>query len=173
MEAIKILDSTLVDVVISDIQMPGIDGFQLLHNLNTRVNAPAFIAMTVYDTDQAMLNILKLGAKGYVVKSEPLDAVLNSIYAAASGGTLVSPEALTRLVQFVGRTDESRVSTSDYELSPSAKRVLHLLCSGYSNQKIADRLGMSLPSIKKQVSKLLAHFKVDSRSELIVKMHKQ
>lgn len=171
-QALKIVESNPVDVVISDLRMPAMDGLQLFAKLQTLSNRPRFVAMTAHDRDEAMLELLRSGAHGYIIKGDSPSEIRRSIFAAAEGGTVISPNALTRLLKHVSQATARPTGPDTSGLSPNTARVLDLVCTGRSNSKISEVLGMSVPSVKKQVSYLLTYFGVSSRSELIVLMHR-
>lgn len=171
--ALEILERCSVDVVVSDLRMPGMDGVELFQRLKDKQDGPRFIAITAHDRDEAMLELLRNGANGYIVKGDSIKEISRSIYAAMHGETVVSSSAMTRLLTRVENATERPTSPDTSGLAPTAARILNLVCLGRSNQKISEEIGMNIASVKKQVSGLLKYFEVSSRSELIVSMHRQ
>lgn len=173
-EALELLDSVSVDLVLSDVYMPKMGGATLLRHLNERGNTPAFLAITSLENDKAMLEILAQGGRGYILKSQPPEEILLSVRQAVTGGTVVSPAAMTNLVRYLSPSDAAPQATQprtrEYPagITPAERAVLDLLCEGLSNADIARRLNYSESTVKKYVSNLLALYGVSSRLDLVV-----
>lgn len=174
-----------VDVVMADIHMPGMDGVALLEQLRGLPDPPAFVAMTALDEEETMLSILAKGGKGYILKSSRPEFIIDSVLAAVSGGTVVSPQPASRLVQHLSSqnpnhpSEEGTPSGRDEQvvvpdlpelphLSASEEIVLSLLCNGLSNAEISRKTGRSGSAVKKQVSHLLGKFGATTRVQLAV-----
>ena len=160
-----------VDLVLSDVHMPEMDGATLLRRLSERPSTPAFLAITSLENDRAMLEVLAHGGRGYILKSQPPEEIILSVRQAVTGGTVVSPAAMNKLVQYIA-PEPVRPTPARTELPPGITdteiAVLDLLCEGLSNADIAKRLNYSESTVKKQVSHLLTLFDVTSRLDLVV-----
>lgn len=170
-QAWELLKDGGFDVVLSDIHMPNLDGPGLLARVRTLEAPPAFVAITALDTDEAMLRMIGAGAAGYVVKSAAPERLFAAVRDAANGGTTVSPEALTRLVDYVPSAPDPQVADTLKlvdSLAESERVVLDLLCRGMSNADIAAHAYYAESSVKKTVSQLVRRFGVSSRLELVV-----
>lgn len=171
-EALALLDSVEVDIVLADIHMPEMDGVTLLHHIRKREDPPVFVAITALDTDDTMLEVLSGGGAGYIVKSSRPQTIITAVRDAVEGGTAVSPHALKRLVGHIPHGDfarnSSRASSPFSTLSTPEVKVLKLLCDGKSNAEICETLGFSESTVKKHVSNLIATFGVKSRLSLAV-----
>lgn len=171
-EALDTLRQISVDVVLSDINMPRMGGIELLGEVKKFPQPPTFVAITSLDTDDSMLRMIGGGAAGYVVKSEAPAKIIDAVRDAFNGGTTVSPEALSRLVDYVPpvdpRSDETirRIES----LSPAERTILDLLCQGHSNSEIARRSFYAESTVKKHVSHLISYFEASSRLELVVQV---
>lgn len=172
-DALEALAHTEVDLVLSDVYMPKMDGATLLRNLAQRPPTPAFLAITSLENDKAMLDVLAHGGRGYILKSQPPEEIILSVRQAVTGGTVVSPAAMNNLVRYLSPAEESAppVATSTplpEGITDVERAVLDLLCEGLSNADIAKRLNYSESTVKKQVSNLLTLFGVSSRLDLVV-----
>lgn len=102
-EALEILQATPVDeridVVMADIHMPGMSGVELFGEIRAIDNPPEFVAMTALDEEETMLSILAQGGRGYILKSSRPEFITDTVLAAVGGGTVVSPQPASRLVQ--------------------------------------------------------------------------
>ena len=170
-EALELIEPADVDIVLSDVHMPQMDGATLLKNLAQRPNTPAFLAITSLENDRAMLDVLAHGGRGYILKSQPPEEIVLSVRQAITGGTVVSPAAMNNLVQYIDpepvQPSPRRINLPE-GISDNEVAVLDLLCEGLSNAEIAKRLNYSESTVKKQVSHLLTLFGVSSRLDLVV-----
>ncbi|MBD0853533.1 DNA-binding response regulator [Corynebacterium striatum] len=176
-EALSLLDKIYVDIVLADINMPKMDGLTLLHEVQNRPNPPLFIATTDLDTDDAMLDVLARGGAGYIIKSAQPQAIIHAIRDAVAGGTTVSPPALKRLVRYLFNNPKTpyplhkkEQCSSPLPLTNREKEILHHLCEGKSNAEIAESMNYSESAIKKQLSRIMSLFNVDTRLRLVVKV---
>lgn len=172
-EALELIDPAEVDLVLSDVYMPEMDGPTLLGHLNERPNTPAFLAITSLENDKKMLDVLAQGGRGYILKSQPPEEIILSVRQAVTGGTVVSPAAMTNLVRYLSPADEPAAPATPARTYPDGITdgeidVLELLCEGLSNADIARRLNYSESTVKKHVSHLLTLYGVSSRLDLVV-----
>lgn len=172
-EALDLINPDQVDLVLSDVYMPEMDGPTLLQHLNELPNTPAFLAITSLENDRKMLDVLAQGGRGYILKSQPPEEIILSVRQAVTGGTVVSPAAMTNLVRYLSPEDEPAEPASPQRTYPEGITdgeidVLELLCEGLSNADIARRLNYSESTVKKHVSHLLTLYGVSSRLDLVV-----
>ncbi len=173
-DALSWLNSHSCDIVLSDIHMPDLDGLELLHELKAQNEAPAFIAMTAFDTDETMLKVLAHGAAGYIVKSEPPAEIIAALAQVANDAVALSPQCVARMVErsVLGHpalTDVSRLQSlaPQRRVSPDEAEILRGIRTGSTNSSIARKLGFTEVTVKKKLGKLLARFQASNRSELI------
>ncbi|MDH2456369.1 response regulator transcription factor [Corynebacterium bovis] len=166
-EAVDLIERHLVDVVMADIHMPEMDGLTLLDRVRARSNPPVFIGMTALDSDETMLHILSHGGHGYVLKSSEPQFLIQAVKDAYKGGTTVSPQPASRLMQHLPQNRGS-VDVKKVELNETEELVLSLLCEGLSNSDISKRSGFSEATVKKYVSSLFERFNATSRLSLAV-----
>ncbi|MDO5512949.1 response regulator transcription factor [Corynebacterium sp.] len=166
--ALEALDETAVDVILADIHMPVMNGRDLLHHVHGFADPPAFVAMTGVDTDESMLSILAQGGSGYIIKSARPEEYIAAIRDATKGGTTVSPQAMSRLRDYLPTPGDEEVRRLWDTLSELDRCILHELCTGKSNADIARALHYSESTIKRRLSHLAAQFAASSRLELAV-----
>ncbi|EEW49011.1 nitrate/nitrite response regulator protein NarL [Corynebacterium efficiens YS-314] len=169
-DALAFMEHTPCDVILSDLSMPGMSGIELLSAVRELDNPPIFIAMTGFDTDQAMLGVLAAGSAGYLAKSDPPESVIWSVREAIKGGTALSSSCTSRLVDAtIRRGEPPQPRALGVELSSGERETLDLVCQGLTNAQIARQLHYSEAAVKKQVSAMLRKFQVGSRVALAVK----
>ncbi len=163
------------DVVLMDIRMPVLDGVDATRALKGEDGAPQVIVLTTFDADEHVLQALAAGADGFLLKDTPPPEIVAAILAVADGEPMLSPSA-TRAV--LGRLRES--STGDR--SGVARQALDTLTErerdvalevgrGHSNAEIAQRLHLSVPTVKAHVSRLFDKLQVTNRVQIAIVVH--
>ncbi|MGB1288238.1 MAG: response regulator, partial [Aggregatilineales bacterium] len=89
------------DIVLTDLEMPEVDGVAAIRQIHGMENAPGIIAFTAFDTDERILGAIQAGAKGYLLKGAPRDDIFRAIRTVAAGGSLLEPEITTRLLAHI------------------------------------------------------------------------
>ncbi len=163
------------DVVLMDIRMPVLDGVDATRALKGEHGAPQVIVLTTFDADEHVLEALAAGADGFLLKDTPPPEIVAAVLAVADGEPMLSPSA-TRAV--LGRLRES--STGDR--SGVARQALDTLTErerdvalevgrGHSNAEIAQRLHLSVPTVKAHVSRLFDKLQVTNRVQIAIVVH--
>lgn len=169
-EALSKLDNLDVDVILLDIRMPRMDGIATLKALAARENAPPALMLTTFDDHETVLDTLKAGAKGFLLKDVSLEVLVEAIETIAAGGNLIQPAVTASLIKGVNemaQTFDSAVSPE--ALSDKEREVLRLMAAGLSNQEIASAMYKSLGTVKNQVSTVLAKMGVRDRTRAVLK----
>lgn len=157
-----------VDVLVSDVRMPGMDGLELLARVQEQHPRTAVVMLTSFDDDSAMLTALSQQANGFLLKDSSPEDVIRAVIAAHSGGTTISPTTTSRLVSQHLRP---RQVGGHPDLTEAEQAVLDLLCEGYSNAEIAGRLVVAESTVKTHVSNLMKKYGTPSRLKLVVAVH--
>ncbi|ALS99574.1 response regulator [Lacimicrobium alkaliphilum] len=163
-----------VDVVLMDIRMPRMDGIQTLTAMAEQgINIPAII-LTTFDDHELLIQALKAGAKGYLLKDVSLEVLVAGIQAVHRGGTLIQPAITSTLI------DSLKGLKSDFEhyqqpeaLSDKEMEILRLMAAGCSNKEIAQSLFKSEGTVKNQVSNLLSKLGVRDRTRAVLRAIEQ
>jgi DNA-binding NarL/FixJ family response regulator len=146
-----------VDVIVSDIRMPGLDGIALIRALRSRGDATPVILLTTFDDPEALLSAVDAGAQGFLLKDASPEDLHAAIRRVANGDTLLQPVSLGAVR---ARWQESSVSSS-VRLTEREISILRLVAGGYSNKEIGRSLHLSEGTVKNYISDLLV--KLDSR----------
>lgn len=164
--AIKEIPRHPPDVVLMDINMPGMKGFECVRQLKTAVPQVQFLMLTVYEDSDSLFSSLKAGASGYLLKRTASSRLLEAIRDVHSGGSPMSPHLARRVVQFFSKPEgESPIS----RLTPGEKEFLDQLANGYAYKEIADRMKISIDTVRSYVRTVYEKLHVHSRTEAVVK----
>ncbi|WP_127346339.1 response regulator transcription factor [Pseudidiomarina mangrovi] len=169
--AIAAIEQLQPDVVLMDIRMPGCDGITALQRLREAGNQTPVLLLTTFDDHETILQALRAGAKGYLLKDVSLDTLVEAIQSLHSGGSWLQPVITSRIVEGLqGLTSAAASSEPVLEaLTDRELAILQLMAAGLSNHEIAASLFKSTGTIKNQVSTVLAKLGVHDRTRAVLK----
>ncbi len=154
------------DVLLTDINMPHLDGLELMRRLYTDTPPPHIVVLTVQEDDDTIFDAFRSGACGYVLKTSTPGDVLEAIRLANRGEAKITPRVASRLIQDFRRTDRARtLPTESVLLSHREAQILELVALGLRNREIADRLEIAEKTVKNHVSAILKALQVNTRTE--------
>jgi DNA-binding NarL/FixJ family response regulator len=158
------------DVVLLDVRMPKAGGLDLLRELRGSDELPPTILLTTFDDDEALLEGVKAGARGYLLKDVSLEQLTGAIRAVAAGETLIRPAVTERVLRGLEhvRRDFDALDPPD-PLTKRETEILRLMAGGYSNREIADALGTAEGTIKNHASSILSKLGVRDRTRAVLK----
>lgn len=165
--ALKDLPQRAPNVVLMDINLPGMNGVECVRQLKGNLPEVQFLMLTVYEDSDSLFNSLKAGASGYLLKRTASTRLLQAIRDVHGGGSPMTPQLARRVVQFFSRPAEGDASVS--RLTPGEKDFLDQLAKGYAYKEIADRLGISIDTVRSYVRTVYEKLHVHSRTEAVVK----
>jgi DNA-binding NarL/FixJ family response regulator len=156
------------DVVLMDIRMPRMDGLEATRRLRA-IDGVEVIVITTFDLDEYVIEALRAGAVGFLVKDSPPDRIIDAVHAVARGDALIAPEVTRRLLgQFVANTPARAGDPRLAELTPREHDVLLEIAAGRSNAEIAARLHLEESTVKGHVGRLLAKLGLASRVQAVI-----
>jgi DNA-binding NarL/FixJ family response regulator len=161
-EAVRLAETLRPDVILLDLEMPGVDGVAALEELRDAGSTSRAIVFTAYDTDQRILGALRAGARGYLLKGASRTEIFDAIRTVHAGGSLLEPGVTTRLLDQLRENSELREP-----LTPRELEVLVLISEGLHNSEIAGRLFVTERTVKFHVSSILAKLGADNRTEAV------
>jgi DNA-binding NarL/FixJ family response regulator len=159
------------DVVVMDIQMPGTDGVAATREILGRLtDPPRVLVVTTFDIDEYVYEALRAGASGFLLKNSPPEELARAIRVVAAGESLLSPSITRRLIEDVARRPRAAAASSPAldELTEREHEVLLLVARGLSNAEIAERLVVSLGTVKTHVARLLMKLGLRDRVRVAV-----
>jgi DNA-binding NarL/FixJ family response regulator len=155
------------DVVLMDINLPGMKGFECVRQLKTVVPQVQFLMLTVYEDSDSLFNSLKAGASGYLLKRTAGERLLEAIKDVHAGGAPMTPQLARRVVQFFSKPVASELEMA--RLTAGERDFLDQLAKGYAYKEIAGRLNISIDTVRSYVRTVYEKLHVHSRTEAVVK----
>ncbi|HNG09805.1 MAG TPA: response regulator transcription factor [Agitococcus sp.] len=166
-EALKLCQILKPDIVLLDLNMPGLSGLEVLKLMLEDSPQQSVIMLTLSEEADDLLKALQLGAKGYLLKNSNVDYLVNAIRLVAQGGTAIQPEMTSTLV--AGLRQNKKEETEEKEqLTLREKEVLKLVSSGQSNKEIARKLDIGESTVKFHIQSILRKLNLSSRVQAAV-----
>lgn len=167
-QAVELAGAHQPDVVLMDLKMPGVNGVEATRQIRTRYPAIRVLVLTTYDDDVWVLDAIRAGAAGYVLKDTPREKVLEAIRGTAAGKTFVDPVVAGKLLeQVASRPAQPSPELAD-KLTEREAAVLRLLARGLSNSEIAGQLHLSEGTVRNHVSAIFAKLEVADRTQAAI-----
>lgn len=156
------------DVVLMDINLPGMTGIDCVKMIKSNCPQTQFLIFTVYDDDQRIFDAISAGASGYLLKKTPPVKILEAIKEIFEGGAPMSAQIARRVVQ-VFQNGEKSSKEADL-LSPREREILELLSKGFLYKEIASKLFIAVGTVKQHVHKIYEKLHVQNKTEAINKV---
>jgi DNA-binding NarL/FixJ family response regulator len=166
-EALSKISFDVPDIVLCDIQLPGMSGIEGMRILKERYPTMLLLMLTVYDDDERIFDALCAGACGYLLKKTPPVRLLESLREAVAGGSPMSPEVARRVIALF--RDIRPPERADYELTPHETRLLKLLVEGHNYKTAALELNVSINTVSFHMRRIYEKLQVHSKSEAVAK----
>ena len=164
---IKIAEEQDPDLILLDLNMPGMNGFEVLDDLRSRELSGRIILFTVSNYSEDLINALKRGADGYLLKDMEPEKLIVALKEAASGKMVVSPTLATVFAESL-RDNRTSADHNLSSLTPRETRILNLIAQGLSNKLIANKLQITESTVKVHVKHLLKKLNLKSRVEAAI-----
>ncbi len=169
-EALACIEALSPEVVLLDLRMPRLDGIGVLEALRERAGAPPCLILTTFDDDAAVLEGLRAGAKGYLLKDVSLLQLTEAIEALAEGRTMITPALTERALRGLqGLQGQPDGFAAPEPLTERETEILRLMAGGYSNKEIARALDVAEGTVKNHVSSVLGKLGVRDRTRAVLK----
>jgi DNA-binding NarL/FixJ family response regulator len=164
------------DVVLMDLRMTELDGIAATRLLRSQPHAPAILVLTTFDVDELVLGALQAGAAGFLLKTAAATDIIRAIKDVHRGDSSLSPAIARRLIAMIAG-DPAATARREHAtnllatLTPREREVANEVADGHSNAEIAERLYMSVPTVKAHVSRVLDKLDADNRVQVALRVH--
>ncbi|MDP2208504.1 MAG: response regulator transcription factor [Bacteroidota bacterium] len=158
-----------VDVVLMDINMPGISGIDCVRELRKRRSDLNILMLTVYETSENIFKSLTAGASGYVLKNTPMDELLKAIKELNEGGAPMSNEIARKVI----KAFQIKPAEETEELSKREYEIVSELAKGLTYEEIADKLFISIETVRFHIKNMYSKLHVHSRTQAVMKVFQQ
>jgi DNA-binding NarL/FixJ family response regulator len=169
-QAIRMVRELAPDVVVMDLNMPGMSGVEATRQVTTLAPLTRVVVLTISDQDDDVMNAILAGACGYLMKDSSIQDLMQGIKAASVGESLISPHIAAKVLQRMRATgtNEADAAMIRSELSDREIEVLKLIANGKDNAQIAADLHISPKTVKNHISNILMKLQIDNRIQAAV-----
>jgi DNA-binding NarL/FixJ family response regulator len=168
-ETVRVVERVGPDVLLLDMRMPRGDGQYVVKELARRDRLPPTLILTTFDDEEAALDVIAAGARGFLLKDIKLDTLVEAVRTVAAGGTMMRPGLSERAERLLADRGGSTATPTDGDITTREREVLRLLVAGYSNREIARALFVAEGTVKNHVSNILAKLGVRDRTRAVLK----
>ena len=168
-EALALVASSDPDVLLLDLEMPGLDGVGVLVHLREQRARTRVIVFTVFDTDERIIAAVEAGAAGYLLKGSPRADVFAAVRTVAAGNSLLAPIAASAVLRRVRGEATPGAGSGTPSLTPRERAVLDHLAHGLGNKQIATALGISERTVKFHVSSIFSKLGAGNRTDAVTR----
>jgi len=167
-EAIHFLSQNPVDVVLTDIGLPGENGISAVLKIREKQHKIQFCMFTVFEDNERIFQSLQAGAKGYILKNTAPNLIIQALKDLHNGGSPINPEIARKILDSFHKPAKTEHSNLQ-ELTKRENELLHLLSKGLLYKEISQQLGITVGTVKQHVHKIYDKLEVNNRTEAINK----
>ena len=166
-DALLELKNLKPDIVIMDINLPGMSGIECIRQARDKNPTIQFMMFTIYENSDVVFQALEAGATGYLLKNSPPAKIVESLRELYQGGSPMNAEIAKKLVV---RFQKTPFAQNEYHLTPKEQQVLELMAKGYLYKEIADELNNTVNTIKQHIRNIYEKLHVQNKAEAINKI---
>lgn len=169
-DALDVVQRTRPDLVLMDIRMPGVDGLEASRRLLNRPGAPKVLVLTTYEADEYVIEAMRAGASGFLLKDLRKGQLVRAVQQAAAGDLVIDPSITKRLIEKVVDTKrtQTRARSALNRLTEREIEVLKLVARGLTNAELAAELSVSESTVKTHVARILDKLELRDRVHAVI-----
>jgi DNA-binding NarL/FixJ family response regulator len=168
-EAVRVAHALQPDVVLMDLQMPGLNGIEATGRIVAGSPQIGIIVLTMFEDDESVFSAMRAGARGYLLKGADRGEISRAITAVARGEAIFSPAIAQRLVQYFTAARPTGTEQAFPELSAREREILELISEGLNNAAIAQRLFLAPKTVRNHVSRVFTKLQVADRAQAVIR----
>jgi DNA-binding NarL/FixJ family response regulator len=168
-EAITQAGSLQPDLILMDLQMPGGSGLTAVRHITNHYPHIRILVVTLFADDESVFTALRAGARGYILKDADETEMIRAIRAVAQGEAIFSPAIATRLIDFFATTPTTASQSIFPDLTDREREILTLIARGEKNATIAEKLTISLKTVRNHVSNIFSKLQVADRAQAAIR----
>jgi DNA-binding NarL/FixJ family response regulator len=171
-ETIQLASTLVPDVILMDLNMPGVNGIEATEHILAAHPSIAILVLTMFDDDDSVFAAMRAGARGYLLKGAEGEDTVQALRVVSAGEAIFSPAIAQRLVHYfrAGGPGRTRAAPPEFpELTEREREVLTLIGQGYTNPAIAEKLVISPKTVRNHVSTIFSKLQVAGRAEAILR----
>jgi DNA-binding NarL/FixJ family response regulator len=169
-EAIAQASELQPDVILMDLNMPGLNGIEAIKHILAAQAQVRILVLTMFDDDDSVLAAMRVGARGYLLKGAEGEEMLRAIRVVSTGEAIFSPAIAQRLMHYFVAPQSAGTanpSGSSFDLTEREREVMSLIAQGFTNQSIAEKLVISPNTVRNHISAIFSKLQVTSRLDAI------
>ena len=171
-DVVELVEKYQPDVVLTDIQMPQVNGIEVTRRVTALPDPPAVVVLTTFDLDEYVYEALQAGATGFLLKDIAPRALVEAVEQAFHGDSMLSPRITKRLISsYTARPAKGPTADPLKELTPREREVAIEVAEGLSNAEIAGKLQLSESTVKVHITHIMAKLGLSNRTKLALLVH--